>query len=63
MEAAILATGLVLRAKVFGIPSSDPERFEEITAEVELRPGIGLDELKAAASAKLQAWEMPRIWR
>ena len=63
VEAAIHATGLVLRAKVFGIPSRDAERFEEITAEIELRPGIALDELKAAASAKLQAWEMPRIWR
>ena len=63
LEAAILSTGLVRRLKVFGIPSSDPERFEEIAAEVEIRPGITLDELKSAAHGKLQSWEMPRHWR
>jgi acyl-coenzyme A synthetase/AMP-(fatty) acid ligase len=63
VEAAILSTGLVRRVKVFGIPSSDPERFEEIAAEVELRPEVTLDELKSATSGKLQSWEMPRHWR
>ena len=63
VEAAILSTGLVRRVKVFGIPSSDPERFEEIAAEVEIRPGITLEELKSAAHEKLQSWEMPRHWR
>ena len=63
VEAAIRSTGLVRRVRVFGIPSSDPERFEEIAAEVELQPGVTLDELKAAAVGTLQTWEMPRHWR
>lgn len=63
VEAAILSTGLVRRVKVFGIPSSDPERFEEIAAEVEIRPGITMEELKSAVHEKLQSWEMPRHWR
>jgi long-chain acyl-CoA synthetase len=63
VEAAIRSTGLVRRVRVFGIPSSDPERFEEIAAEVELQPGTTLDDLKAAAVGTLQTWEMPRHWR
>lgn len=63
VEAAILETGLVSMVKVHGIPSIDPERFEEISAEVELAPGITLDVLKSAAAERLQTWEMPRHWR
>lgn len=63
VEAAILSTGLVLHAKVSGIPSIDPERFEEIAVEVDIRPGVSLEDLKSATAAKLQAWEMPRHWR
>jgi long-chain acyl-CoA synthetase len=63
IEAALLATGLVRRVKVYGIPSNDPERFEEISANVELQPGILLDELKTAATAQLQNWELPRHWK
>ncbi|MES2920781.1 MAG: AMP-binding protein [Verrucomicrobiota bacterium] len=63
VEAAILATGLVRRVKVSGIPSNDPERFEEISATVELNPGVALDELKSTAAGKLQNWELPRHWK
>ncbi len=63
VEAALLATGLVRRVRVFGVPSSDPERFEEIAAQVELQPGISLDDLKAAATSRLQNWELPRHWK
>jgi long-chain acyl-CoA synthetase len=62
VEAAIRSTGLALSVKVFGIPSSDAERFEEIAAEVELQPGVRLDDLKSAAAACLQSWETPRHW-
>jgi acyl-coenzyme A synthetase/AMP-(fatty) acid ligase len=62
IEEALLATGLVLRATVRGVPSSDPERFEEISASFILAPGASLAELKTAAAAKLQAWELPRHW-
>ena len=63
VEAALLSTGLLRRVKVFGIPSNDPERFEEIVALVEPQSGISLDDLKAAAAGKLQNWELPRHWR
>jgi acyl-coenzyme A synthetase/AMP-(fatty) acid ligase len=63
VEAALLSTGLVRSVKVFGTPSSDPERHEEISATVELTPGTPLDALKQAATAVLQNWEMPRHWR
>ena len=63
VEAAILATGLVQRSKVSGIPSQDPERFEEISALVVLHPGIRLDDLKSATATHLQSWELPRHWR
>lgn len=63
VEAAIFATGLVRKVEVFAIPSSDPERFEEIAARVELVEGVTLDALKSAASKVLQGWEMPRQWR
>jgi long-chain acyl-CoA synthetase len=63
VEAAILATGLVRRIKVSGIPSNDPERFEEIAATVELSPGVRLDDLKSATAGALQNWELPRHWK
>lgn len=63
VEAAILATGLVRRVRVFGIPSNDPERFEEIAAEVEMLPDFTLDQLKSTLPSHLQTWETPRHWR
>ena len=63
VEAAIMATGLVLRVKVQGIPSSDPERFEEIAAHVEVHPGVTPATLKSAVAKHLQTWEIPRHWR
>jgi acyl-coenzyme A synthetase/AMP-(fatty) acid ligase len=62
VEQALLATGLVLTATVRGVPSKDPERFEEISASIHLSPGASLDALKTAAAAGLQAWELPRHW-
>jgi long-chain acyl-CoA synthetase len=63
VEAAIMASGCVRRVRVFGIPSSDPERFEEIAAEVEVLPGASLDQMKSTLSSRLQIWETPRHWR
>lgn len=63
LEAAILATGLVRAVRIFGIPSSDPERFEEISAQVEMLPGVSIDAVKQAATGVLQNWEMPRHWQ
>ncbi len=63
VEAALLATGLVRWVKVFGIPSTDPERFEEISADIELVETIALDRVKAALCETLQTWELPRHWK
>jgi len=63
VEAALIATGLVRRARVYGMTSSDSERCEEIAAEIVLSEGVSLDFLKSAASGTLQNWELPRHWR
>ena len=63
VEVALLSTGLLRRVKVFGIPSNDPERFEEIAAIVEPHAGVSLHDVKSAATGKLQNWELPRHWR
>lgn len=63
VEAAIRSTGLIRRIHVHAVTSSDPERFEEIAAEVELADGATLSQLKTAASLQLQSWELPRHWK
>jgi long-chain acyl-CoA synthetase len=63
VEAAIIATGLVARAKVFAVPSNDAERFEEIAALVEMSPGATLHFLKHAMASALQLWAIPRHWK
>lgn len=63
VEAALLATGLIKRVKVYGIPSSDPERHEEISVLLELCDRVTLDALKSAAAKNLQSWELPRHWK
>jgi acyl-coenzyme A synthetase/AMP-(fatty) acid ligase len=61
IEAAITASGLVQRVRVFGVPSHDPERVEEITAMVELKSGT-LEQLRHRMTESLAGWEMPRHW-
>jgi long-chain acyl-CoA synthetase len=61
IEAALLASGLVERARAFGVPSHDPERVEEITAMVELKSGT-LEQLRQRMTETLAGWEMPRHW-
>ena len=61
IEAALLASGLVERARAFGVPSHDPERVEEITAMVELKSGT-LEQLRHRMTEVLAGWEMPRHW-
>jgi long-chain acyl-CoA synthetase len=62
VEAGLLATGLVARARVTGIRSADAERHEEIAALVELAGSAGIDELRQAALQHVQPWELPRHW-
>jgi long-chain acyl-CoA synthetase len=61
IEAAIAASGLVERVRVFGVPSHDPERVEEITAMVQLKSGT-LEQLRHRMTESLAGWEMPRHW-
>jgi acyl-coenzyme A synthetase/AMP-(fatty) acid ligase len=63
VEAAILATGQVSRVRILGIPSADPERFEEIAALVELAEGVSPAELKSGLTERLPLWEIPRHWQ
>jgi len=62
IEAALLATGLVKRARVYGIASADAERVEEIAALLEIEPDFLLDDLKSLVSERLETWERPRHW-
>ena len=61
IEAALMATGLLEEARVFGVPSHDPERVEEITALVKLKSG-SLEQLRQRMFGTLEGWEMPRHW-
>ncbi|PAW75230.1 MAG: hypothetical protein B9S38_02005 [Verrucomicrobiia bacterium Tous-C4TDCM] len=61
IEAALMATGLLEKARVFGVPSHDPERVEEITALVKLKSGT-LEQLRQRMSGTLEGWETPRHW-
>jgi acyl-coenzyme A synthetase/AMP-(fatty) acid ligase len=61
IEAALMASGLVARARAFGVPSHDPERVEEITAMVQLKSGT-LEQLRQRMTEVLAGWEMPRHW-
>jgi len=60
IEATLRATGMVARVRVFGVPSPDPERVDEVTALVP--PATDLAALRHAAAASLAGWELPRHW-
>jgi long-chain acyl-CoA synthetase len=62
VESALMATGLLRRVRVFGVPSPDPDRFEEILALYEAEPGATIEMLKQATSSRLELWELPRHW-
>ncbi|MBX3743420.1 MAG: acyl--CoA ligase [Akkermansiaceae bacterium] len=62
VEAALMATGLLRRVRVFGVPSPDPDRFEEILALYDAGPGVTVEALKHATSSRLELWELPRHW-
>lgn len=62
VEAALMETGLLRRVRVFGVPSPDPDRFEEILALYEANEGVTIEALKLATSDRLELWELPRHW-
>jgi long-chain acyl-CoA synthetase len=60
VESALMATGLVTRARVFGAKSHDPERFEEI--HVLFEGPATTEAVKLAVTNFLEPWELPRHW-
>lgn len=60
IEVAIQKTGLTRRARIFGLPSSDPERVDEIA--VLLPEGTDLEALRSTLSVTLAGWQVPRHW-
>lgn len=62
VESALLATGLPTRVRVFGTPSPDPDRVEEIVGMLDLPATTDISTLKQAASETLAGWEFPRQW-
>jgi long-chain acyl-CoA synthetase len=61
IEAAIGALQGVELCVVFGIPSADPERVQEIVAYV--RGDVDLTDLKKALNSQVPSWQQPRHWR
>lgn len=55
------ATG-VADIRVYGAPSRDPERCQEVVAEVALPPAELTIEFRQKACAALAPWEIPRRW-
>ncbi|MBB5351414.1 acyl-coenzyme A synthetase/AMP-(fatty) acid ligase [Haloferula luteola] len=60
IEGALQATGLTSHVRVFGLPSSDPERVEEVAALVPSHTDVAA--LRRAVSSALAGWEIPRHW-
>ena len=60
IEEALLGIPSVIHATVFGIPSKNAERVDEIVAVVHLEHGTALVSVKEALS--LPAWLRPRHW-
>lgn len=60
IEMAFQQTGLTDRARIFGLPSHDPERVDEIA--VLLPEGTDVDALRARLAQTLAGWQLPRHW-
>lgn len=59
----VLATHpLVQECLVFGVPSPDLQRGENIVACLSARPGLSAEALKHFALTRLPAWQVPREW-
>ncbi|MFT5401363.1 MAG: long-chain acyl-CoA synthetase [Verrucomicrobiales bacterium] len=47
---------------IFGVPSQDPERVDDIVCALHLSEGGSLNEVKATATKRLPSWQRPRHW-
>lgn len=62
VEERLLALSGVRHCVVFGVPSADAARVEEIVAGVRLEAGVDLPSLRAAAARALPGGWQPRHW-
>ncbi|MFC7336353.1 AMP-binding protein [Haloferula chungangensis] len=60
IEAVLRATGFIEDVRVFGIPSHDPERVDEVAALITTDHSIR--DLSKAVADTLAGWEIPRHW-
>ncbi len=63
IEEALQGIPGIQHCVVFGVPSIDPLRGEEIIACLRLFPGFRLQEVREQASGRLPAGHVPRSWR
>ncbi len=63
IEEKLLALPGVRHCVVFGIPSVDPARVEEIAVCLNLSECTGISEIQQASARLLPAMEQPRQWR
>lgn len=62
IESVLLTCPQVAHCVVFGVPSTDPLRGEEIVACVNCAPSVGRPDLVALLASSLPSWQMPRHW-
>ena len=63
VESALLRHPAVRECVVFGVPSADANRVDEIAACVVVKPGVTTEELRQFLARQLPAWQWPRRWR
>ena len=63
IEKVILAHPGVRECVVLGIPSSDPQRVEEIAACIVATEKMESERLRQFLLERLPAWQVPREWR
>jgi acyl-CoA synthetase (AMP-forming)/AMP-acid ligase II len=62
IERVLLAHEQVRDCLVFGVPSQDSGRAEEIVACIATRNSVPAENLKQYLLARLPAWQIPRDW-
>ena len=62
IECALLTHPAVRHCVVFGVPSGDSARVEDIVACVNAGGDIGITEIGEHLTGRLQGWQIPRRW-
>ena len=63
VETVLLRHASVRECVVFGVPSGDANRVDEIAACAVAKSGTTPDELRQFLAGQLDAWQLPRHWR